>query len=292
MAVLVPVIVEDTRGNRVPDLEASDFQVYEDDIEQRVEGLMPEAEPVNVAVVVDTSRSMELYLQSLKVAAATFIDALEPANAAMVVSFDDRTYLASDLTRDRGRARRGVLALRAAGLTSRLYDAIAATVERLDQVPGRKAMLLLTDGLDVDSAGADASAVRTTIEGSNVVIHTILFDTTHDVRGSVSSVTPRLLPKGLLDNKRALFAEATAFLEGLSATTGGRLEPVSTVERLVEAFTRIGEELRRQYVLYYYPSNQTRDMSLRRIRVEVDRPDVTIRARTAYRAGGGPSSEP
>ena len=105
---------------------------------------------------------MELRLESLKVAAATFIDALNPDDAAMVVSFDSRTYLASDLTRDRARAGRAVLALDAGGNTSRLYDALVATAERLAPIPGRKAMLLLTDGLDVDSGAADAESARAT----------------------------------------------------------------------------------------------------------------------------------
>ena len=124
------------------------------------------------------------------------------------------------------------------------------------------------------------------IETSNVVVHAIQFDTARDVRSMPSGVEPTLVPEGFID-KSARLAEATAFLRGLSAVTGGRIEVVSTAERTVERFARMGDELQRQYVLYYYPLNQARDTSLRRIRVEVDRPGVTIRARTGYRAAGG-----
>ncbi|MGA2262498.1 MAG: hypothetical protein ABSH28_13815, partial [Acidobacteriota bacterium] len=100
----------------------------------------------------------------------------------------------------------------------------------------------------------------------------------------------RLIPEGYLD-KDAAYANASRFLQDLSATSGGRLELAGNIGSLQEAFARIAEELGRQYTLCYYPSNQARDGSLRRIRVEVNRPGIKIRARAEYRAATSPAGK-
>jgi Mg-chelatase subunit ChlD len=170
LAVLVPVTVTDDRGTHVRNLTASAFHLFEDNVEQRIGGLVPDRDPINVAFVIDASRSMASHVEALKAAVSAFIDSLGAGDAVMVVSFNDRVYLASDLVRDKERARAALAALRAGGMTSRLHDAVVATAERLDRVPGRKAIVLLTDGLDVGSGGANAVGARTTIERSNVPV--------------------------------------------------------------------------------------------------------------------------
>jgi len=282
--VLVPAIVQDANGAIVSDLQLSDFHVYENDVEQTIDRLLPGSAPVSVAVVVDTSSSMRQQVRASTVAAATFIDALGEDDAVMVVSFDSRAYLASDLSRERAAASRALLGL-ASGVDTRFYDTLVATVERLDRVPGRKIILLLTDGLDATSAATDARIAREAVEASDAAVYVLQFDTTRDVQRMAASPDPSRTAVQFLQTT-ARFAEATEYLAALSAGTGGRFAG-AVAERITGDVTGIGEELRGQYVLSYRPSKPAADASRRRIRVEVNRPGVTVRSRTACRARGG-----
>jgi Ca-activated chloride channel family protein len=80
------------------------------------------------------------------------------------------------------------------------------------------------------------------------------------------------------------YADAAKYLQDLSRHSGGRYYDVDTITDIQQAFTGIAEELRRQYWIGYYPSDQARDGSYRKIRVTVDKPEAAIRAREGYRA--------
>jgi VWFA-related protein len=91
------------------------------------------------------------------------------------------------------------------------------------------------------------------------------------------------LPPGFFDERKA-FDTASRWVADLARTSGGRVERASTPEEIALALARIADEVRRQYVLYYYPANTARDGAFHTIRVESSRPGVTMRTRTGYRA--------
>jgi Ca-activated chloride channel family protein len=91
------------------------------------------------------------------------------------------------------------------------------------------------------------------------------------------------LPEDALDN-RALFARAADYLAALSDTSGGRLYRADSLPNLNQAFAQVVRDLGDQYTLGYYPTNQAHDGTYRKLRVEVDRPGVAVRARAGYRA--------
>lgn len=289
--VSVPVVVTDSEGKRVPGLEGPDFRLFEDDAEQRLDRLLSESEPFNVALIVDASASMRADFSQIRKTVGVFLESLRREDRVMAVSFGSIVLLNSEWTTDRDQLRQAILRMSLSGL-SRLYDGLALTLaERLNWTAGRRAVVLLTDGLDVGSGLAGAADALARFAVSDVPVYVVQYDTKlTNINKLPSGWKIRLIPEGYLD-KDAAYASASRFLQDLSTTSGGRLEQAGNIGSLQEAFARIAEELRRQYTLCYYPSNQARDGSLRRIRVEVNRPGVKVRARAEYRAAKSPAGK-
>jgi VWFA-related protein len=287
VAVAVPARVSDEQGAYVRNLTVTDFQIYEDDVEQRIQGIIPESEPLNVGLLLDTSRSMATCFRAVKAAASAFIDALRPGDRVMAVSFESRIRLVADLTADREGVRRTLPAMQTGGDTTRLYDGLAATLDRLERVPGRKAIVLLTDGMDLGSGLADWKSVFGRLESANVPLYVVQLDTTRGTPQPGFSSRPRgwraeLVPDNYFD-KSAIFARATQDLDALSHGSGGRLESAASADEAADRLSRVTEDLRNQYLLYYYPENQPADGTFRRIRVAVARPNLRIQSRPGYR---------
>jgi VWFA-related protein len=155
-------------------------------------------------------------------------------------------------------------------------------------VQGRKVIVVLTDGMDIDSAWATAQSVLERVQAANVPVYALQCDTTLDPRPGPPTVPPRgTKVEGAgpwsFDPGKA-YEAGRRFLADLAHTSGGRVERAAMPEEIAQAFARIAEEVRRQYVLYYYPPPPARDGAFHTIRVESSRPDVTIRARAGYRA--------
>lgn len=284
-AVAVPVSVYGAQGTVIESLAASDFSVFENDAPQRVAFILGPSDPITVALVMDTSRSMWPYLTDLKVAASTFLESLGQQDRALVVTFDDRTWLVRDVTDDKDALRTAVVRLKpVGGLLSRLHDAIDVVLaERVVKVAGRKAVVLLTDGIDVDSVEATASSVMARVEAAAVPVYAMQFDSI-SAAPRRDSFMERLVavPEGYFDATTS-FERATTYLAALAGSTGGRAELVSTVDKL----KRVADDLRSHYVLYYVPESPLERGESRRVRVETSVAGAVIRARSAYRATGG-----
>jgi Ca-activated chloride channel family protein len=282
--VSVPVVVTGADGKRISGLRETDFLLLEDDVEQRIDRILPEEEPFHVALVMDSSASMHSVLGEMRRMAGHFIESLRPEDRVMAVSFGRQVLVQCEWATDRDRLRQAILDMRISD-TSRVYDALSLTLkERLDWIAGRKALVFLTDGVDVGSGLAGAVDTLASFAVSSTPVYAIHFDTKQaNTRKLPSGWDVRLIPEGYLE-KDAAYAGASQFLQELSDVSGGRLEKASDIVSLQEAFAVIARDLREQYTICYYPSNQARDGSLRRLRVEVDRPGANVRARAEYRA--------
>jgi VWFA-related protein len=163
--------------------------------------------------------------------------------------------------------------------------------ERLKQIDGRKAVVLFTDGLDTESRVSDASRTLELAEESGALIYAIHYDTAHDVaeRPAFARIGDHVVdlgtgrPNFLIESAEA-YRLAAQYLRDLPERTGARAYQAKSLSSLNEAFLTIAGELRQQYELSYYPTNRARDGSYRRIRVQVDRPDTVVHARSGYRA--------
>jgi VWFA-related protein len=283
--VTVPVIVSDRDGKYVSDLNTRDFHIFEDAREQKIDRIIPETEPFSVALMADTSASMRFNREEIKNSAQAFIDTAGPADRLMIVSFDNRVFIHSEFTADRGRLQSAAYSMRG-GEGTRLYDALDLVfLDRLNQIQGRKAIVLMTDGVDTRSLLADSAGALVAVEESNILVYAIQYDTRseNNLRPPADASGWMIVPADARQNDER-YLRADGFLYNLSVASGGELILAESITNLKAIFAHIADELRFQYMLCYYPQNQNHDGSFHKIRVEVDRPDVAIRARAGYRA--------
>ena len=184
--VQVPVIVSGSGGRYISDLKKGDFTIFEDGVRQEIEFFGSVEEPFNVALLLDSSGSTLTQLEYIKTSALAFIDNLRDHDRVMVISFDDSVHVHCDLTSDRARLRRAVEAIKP-GEYTQVYEAVYTAVwERLQDVEGRKAVILFTDG--IDNASSEISPDDTldaVVESEDVLIYPIRYNTRAEDRKSV-----------------------------------------------------------------------------------------------------------
>jgi VWFA-related protein len=304
--VTVPVGVMDRDGRFVPNLKKEDFTVFENGIEQPIAYFEPTEKPFTVALLLDTSASTHFHLWEIKEAAINFAKQLRPQDKVLVVTFNDEVLLLTEVTNDLNVISSVIQENANTGDSTRLYDAVDLVVkERLNKIPGRKAVVLFTDGVDTSSYLATYQSTVRQAEELDALIYPIKYDTTDYARamqnaGNVTVVTTTsnwpfpgsrtsqtvyggqsntALP-GLT---KADYERADQYLRDLAEKTGARLYQANDPAQLAQAFSRIAEELRRQYSLGYYPQAPADDNGERRqIRVRVRQPNLAVRARDSY----------
>lgn len=298
--VSVPVIVSDRAGRYISGLKLADFKLFQDRIEQRISIFDAEEEPLNIAFLLDTSRSTSQVLDDIKKDAGNFLKELRPRDRAMVVSFDYDVHLLRALTSDRKAVEQ---AIKGASIGERvgtaLRDAVAEVIMRqFKRVDGRKAIILLTDGKDHGSRISEEALFDEATE-SGAMIYSVFFETGFLRRdrfdrnpfpgrgwGRRNQFPPNERPRG--DSRRGRGVEirnedAANFLTQLSEVSAGRFY-TSKVSDLKETFKLIAEELRHQYRLGFYPDVSKADGQRHTLRVEVNAADAVVRARRSYQA--------
>ncbi len=199
--VTVPVIVTDRYGRFVTGLRESDFTVREDGAVQRIEDFSSIESPFSVALLIDTSRSTQNKLNTIRKAALSFIKQLQPRDSVMIVTFDEKVRFISDFTNNMDEIERAVKNLKSSYLTS-LYDAIDMTIrEKMAGIDGRKAIVVLTDGVDTASKNATFESTLDLISTSGVICYSIQYETRND-GGPI--MKPIFIPNGQGFNNRPL----------------------------------------------------------------------------------------
>lgn len=268
--VLLPVNVENRRGHLVRGLTRGDFQVWEDHVRQQIEYFSVEAqEPLAVAFLLDVSGSMRQLgkLEAAKEAIAYFVESLRPRDQFGLVCFaDEQVAWVTEFTSDAERFLRRLDVQEAYGQTA-IFDAIAATPRLVDErIKGRKAIVLISDGIDNASRMSMFEAIGLA-RSVNVPIYTIGF----------SPFVDGVLPKGSKEDRQRV-------LERFSEETGGLLFSVNDPDDLKEAVLKIQQELRFQYVIGYHPARRLWDGSFRRIKLESVKNGLIVRTRAGYYA--------
>jgi VWFA-related protein len=303
--VTVPVSVLDRNGRFVPNLKRENFSVSENGVEQRIANFEPTEKPFTVALLLDTSGSTFFHLSEIKDAAIAFAKQLRPQDRVLVVTFDERVMLLTEATNDLNVVSEVIQNYAYTGYSTRLYDAIdLVTNQRLNKIPGRKAIVLFTDGVDTASYGATYKSTLRQAEELDALIYPIEYDTTDFVAASQGSnsitvVTTRngnwfpgrtssrvvygpRTSSPIPGTSVAEYRLADQYLHQLADKTGARLYKANDTGQLADAFSKIAEELRCQYSLSYYPSTSAPDGERRQIRVRVNQPDLAVRAKAGY----------
>jgi Ca-activated chloride channel homolog len=305
--VTVPVSVSDRQGRFVPDLRREDFKVFENGNEQPIAYFESTEKPFTVALVLDMSASTHFHLWEIKAAATAFAKQLRPQDRVLVVTFSDQVLLLTEATNNLEVVTAVIEQNARGGDSTRLYDAIDLVInERLNKIPGRKAIVLFTDGVDTSSYLATYESTLQQAEELDALVYPIQYDTSDYLRAmqgrrnaTIVTTTQNNWPfpnttksqviygppsagPPLPGSTKADYDKADKYLHQLADKTGARLYQANDTAQLEESFTRISEELRRQYSLGYYPQASTQSGDRRQIKVKVKQPDLAVRARDGY----------
>jgi len=283
--VNVPVLVSDRQGGSVLGLKAEDFALFDDGVRQPLAFFAAATEPIRVALLLDTSKSMTADLNRIRKAAAGFIPQLRPQDQAMVVGFDTDVRVLCRLSSDGDELKR---AIRGAAIGeyvgTKMRDAVTLVVDKhLRAVRGRAAIILLSDGQDFGSRSTQEDVIRV-VTDSGVVVYPIFYRV--DRRALAKKLFGVSLPKTSAGGGASWEAEmkvAAAGLRSIAEESAGTLYESEKAD-LKKAFSRIAEELRHQYLLAFYPEPSRLDGQHHALQVTASRPDLTVRARRGYQA--------
>lgn len=290
--VTIPVRVNTRKGRPVTDIDRSEFKIFENGEEQEIAYFNSDEAPFSVALLLDMSYSTVFKLQEIQNAAKQFINELKPNDRVMIVAFAEKGRVLCELTDNRTALRYAIDATKIESGTS-FYDTLDDVLNhRLASVSGRKAIVVLTDGVDTTSKKANFKSVLDDLTESNVIVYPIRYSTYDDVQKSRRNDAeiryddddrPYVVETSPGKGERIEdYASADDFMREAAERTGGGVQRVSSRTNLAAAFSRIADELRKTYSLGYYPTSDRIPGSRNFIRVRVYRPDLVIRAKETY----------
>lgn len=290
--VMLPVTVRDASGRLISDLTRNDFRVFEDNLPQPLSDFALRQVPVDVVLMVDASSSAAANLDDFRRAAEGFAARLSPDDRISLIKFDDRVELLQDWTKSRFQLTRALNRIEP-GMFTRFNDALLlAAREQFAGTRSRKAIIVLTDGIDSGRGMTSLeTALRALLEAqvavyvvSNTEIEraTKRADLDSLLSGTESSIKfNQLRIEDLREGLRVL-DQAETNLDQLARATGARLYKPRSFRDLNSTYAEVAEELRHQFALYYTPLIKTRDGSFRRVRVETVNPAYSSRTRIGY----------
>jgi Ca-activated chloride channel family protein len=267
--VLVNVTVTDPNDRLVTGLEKENFRVFEDGREQEIVTFSSEDMPISIGVIFDMSGSMADKIGKARQAAVQFLRTANPRDEFFMVSFNDRAELTSRFTPSVEELQNRMLFTPAKGQTA-LLDAIYLGLSQMRSASnGKRALLIVSDGGDNHSRYNERD-IRNFMKEADCQLYAMgVFDINDMQRTDEERYGPTLLSE-------------------LAEMTGGRVFPVSDLNDLPDIASKIGVELRNQYVLGYKPSDAKRSGGWRKIKVKLvppkGLPPLTVYAKTGYRA--------
>jgi Ca-activated chloride channel family protein len=278
--ITVPAVVMDRNGRYIPNLRKEDFQIYEDGVEQTVAHFASVERPFTVALMLDVSGSTQSQLALIREAANTFVSRLRANDRMMAITFDGKINVLSEAV-DVSAIRRSKLHIPAVTDGTVLYDAVDFTMKRMAQIPGRKAIVLMTDGVDQNSAATLKSTLNEIAE-QDVLVYTVQYDTLPQLPQRLSQIKNEKARKKIQERLLKGYAVSEPYLRTLAEKTGGRFYKAGDLRDVGPAFEAITSELGVQYSLGYYPKQKSEATTQRGIKVRVRQPNLVVRARDSY----------
>jgi Ca-activated chloride channel family protein len=265
--ILVPVTVADPIGRLVTGLEKENFQVYENKQKQLITHFSSEDTPISMGVIFDTSGSMSSKIERAREAAVEFFKAANPQDEFFMVTFSDQPHDIADFTRSVEDLQGRLIYTVPKGRTA-LLDAIYLGVSKMRQAKhAKKALLIISDGGDNHSRYTEGE-IKSVVKEADTLIYAI----------------------GIYDHYFPTMEErlGPALLGEITEITGGRSFSIDNPNDLADIATKIGIELRNQYVLGYLTKNATHDGKWHKIRVKLlpprGLPQLIVRAKQGYYA--------
>jgi Ca-activated chloride channel family protein len=262
-SVALYATVMDGDKRLVPDLVEDDFEVYDNGKLQTITSFDNKPLPITVVVMLDSSGSMTVALDLVKRAAEQFLLRMLPEDQGMVGAFNDKIEFHPDgFTNSRDELIRLLKELDF-GYPTRLYDAVNQSMAQLNGIPGRKVVLVFTDG-DDNASKVGSGDVTDRARTDDVMIYSIG------------------LQNDYFNGQQRVRSSPDRGLKRMSEDTGGGFFLLKKTDELGPTFTRVAQELHSQYVLGFSP--QTLDGKVHKLEVKVKKPSMTARARKSYLA--------
>jgi Ca-activated chloride channel homolog len=303
--VTLPVSVVDRNGRFISGLKQEDFQIFEDGEQQQIEYFANVESPFTVILLIDVSPSTSFKIDEIQNAAISFTNRLRPNDKLMVISFDRNTHVLCEPTSNRTVMRSAIMQAQFGDGTG-LYDAVDFSLNKLQNVEGRKAIVLFTDGVDTQSRRSTYKDSVHNAEESETSIYPIRYDTYNDNRartggsstskssggGIFGAIVGAIITGGTVQigsgnngTSKADYDKGRMYLEDLAEGTGGRSVLAGSYANLESSFGNIADELRQQYGIGYYPTVEGKAGERKQVKVRVARPDLVVRSRTTYIVG-------
>ncbi|HEX8287498.1 MAG TPA: VWA domain-containing protein [Pyrinomonadaceae bacterium] len=307
--VTMPVSVLDRNGRFISGLRQQDFQIFENNVQQKIEYFASVEQPFTVVLLIDVSPSTAYQINEIQDAAISFVNQLRKDDKVVVIAFDRRVQVLSPVTNDRNVLRNAIMQAQFGDGTS-IYEAVDYTINRqLRAIEGRKAVVIFTDGVDTTSRRANYQSTVRQAEELDALIYPIRYDTYNHMSGggglprggatgTIADILGGILNGGVVirgggyprgggmgGSSRAEYEEGQRYLNDLATNSGGRTFEATTTANLDAAFAGIAEELRRQYSVGYYPEIIGQKGERKQIRVRVKRPNLVVRAKNSYIVG-------
>jgi VWFA-related protein len=283
--VNVDVVVTDKKGNFIPNLTAKNFRVYEDKIEQKVTNFSPTNAPLTIVILVEFANTLAFWYDDVVTPTAGFIQLLRPDDWAALVAYDLRPEILSDFTQDKRELFAGLSRMRIPGFSeTNMFDALKDTLDRLEEVDGKKAVLLIGTGVDTFSKITFDTMLKR-VNSTNAVIYCI---------GMMQFMREYMDSHGYLaPEDRLTYLQADNQLNTFSKRTGGKAWFPRFMGEYPNILQQVGIELRSQYSMGYQSTNPNKDGKFRKIKVEVVDESGTVvktvvaRAKDGYQAPKG-----
>lgn len=260
--------VVDAGGRLVPDLAQTDFSILDNGKPTDVSLFSNESQPFTAVVMLDTSASMTANLKLLNRAAEQFLLRLLPVDKAQVGAFNDKIQLSGTFTNNRDELIADLNDLYF-GNPTRLNDGIAAGLDALKGIEGRRVVLVFTDGEDTSSR-LGFKTVLERARDEEVMVYSIGLESEY------------------FNGMHIVRSKPSRDLRKISDETGGGYFELQKTADLAPTFTRVAQELRSQYLIGFAPS--ALDGKVHKLEVKVDKPGMTVRARKSYLAAPDKSS--
>src|SRR5215216_1961948 len=289
--------VVDKQGRAITSLTRSDFVVYEDGIKQSIQHFDPVDAPFSLVLMLDMSGSTVTFRQQLKLASQRFLDALAPEDRVAVIQFNKEVKPLTGFTTDRMKTAYAIEIAQGAGETH-FYEALKYALKELQKEDKRrKAIVVLTDGLDTRLRNADR-AMLSKAQTDEEALAAIKPDSSADLNTVLASadrqgvtIYPLALPSG--DPRRlpmptpniiGIYAAARARLQSLADRTGGRLNEINQLQYMAQLYREVAANLRTLYTVGYQAKPDRPRGKWHEIKVEVANSDLTARTKPGYYA--------
>jgi VWFA-related protein len=263
--VNLSVVVQDRNGNFIPELKKEHFRILEEGKPQQIQTIQTSEAPITVAMVIEFSSRYWEFLYETLYASYGFVQSLRPEDWVAVVMYDLKTQILQDFSRNKSAAFDALNSMRIPGFSeTNLFDALTETIDRMSDIEGKKAIVLISSGVDTFSRTRYDQALKI-VQGSDTPVYAI---------GTGQAVRMWYESRGYMSSMGNLeFLQADNQLRSFARLSGGRSYLPRFEGQFPEIYGDISAALRNEYQIAYSPSNPTKDGKFRKIKVEIVGPD-------------------